>query len=94
MGHEQKPLLSRPNGWFRFNEPTFTGRRVDISNAPFPALRCPMKPRVRRLREIWVRAQDELRGEIQRGTANREGGRSRPPQVSRLEKRTVVARAR
>jgi len=34
QGHKQKPLMPRPTGRFRFNEPTFAGGAADVSNAP------------------------------------------------------------
>jgi hypothetical protein len=43
MGREQKPLLPRPSGWFRFNERTFTRGAAEVSNAPKAAFFvCPL----------------------------------------------------
>ena len=38
-GHEQKPLLLRPSGWFQFDERTFTRGSADVAIAPLAAVR-------------------------------------------------------
>jgi len=49
QGHKQKPLMPRPTGRFRFNEPTFAGGAADVSNAPTAAIRL-VKSNLPRLR--------------------------------------------
>ena len=39
QGHKRKPLLPRPSGRFRFNEPTFVGGAAEVSSAPITAVR-------------------------------------------------------